>query len=418
VRCTALTFELAEQLAKDDEKLPRLPKKISTENTLEPDKLTFPNGIIDGLAGFYADLYGTVMESPREFLYFAFLTCLGSVLSNRLTLDSELSVQPRLYTVLLGESADDRKSTACTKTIQLFKAALTDFSVCYGTGSAEGLANRIEGRENGDKVATGDGRLLLHYDEFKSFVSKSKLDGSVLLPMVNTLFELNTYENTTKHRRLFLENAHLSLLCASTVATYENTWSSQFTDIGFNNRLFLVPGSGRKQFSIPQRVPEMQRRLIMKHLGPLLSTVGNGMMLQITRDAHNIFHNWYLNLERSIHTKRLDTYALRLMPLLAANERKDAVDVEIVEKACKIMNWQLEVRKVHDPIDADNSIARMEEKVRRCLRRRPMGNRELKQFCNAKQAGMWFLETALKNLRKAGEITWGKGEKQWRLEEV
>ena len=80
--------------------------------------------------------------------------------------------------------------------------------------------------------------------------------------------------------------------------------------------------------------------------------------------------------DRSVHSRRLDTYALRLMPLLAVNDMKTAIDVETVRKAIFLCDWQLEVRKLHDPIDADNALAKMEEKIRRTVR----GNDGLKDW--------------------------------------
>ncbi|UCF01628.1 MAG: hypothetical protein JSV14_14870 [Deltaproteobacteria bacterium] len=172
-----------------------LNEELSVESTEKPhlevvepqqeDSLEFPNWIIAGAAGDFANLYASYLEPPIHFFYTAFLTCLGSVLAKTLTLASELQPQPRMYVIFLGESADDRKSTAIVKTVDFFKIAVSEFAVCWGVGSAEGLQKRLK----------QDGKLLLCFDEFKSFVGKCQAQGSVLLPCVNTLFELNHYEN-------------------------------------------------------------------------------------------------------------------------------------------------------------------------------------------------------------------------------
>ena len=52
-----------------------------------------------------------------------------------------------------------------------------------------------------------------------------------------------------------------------------------------------------------------------------------------------LYHHWYMNLDRSIHAKRLDTYALRFMMLLAVNEMKSTIDESIVDKSIKLMDW-------------------------------------------------------------------------------
>ena len=377
---------------------------IQQEPISQPEEiLQFPNYVMTGVAGKFATLYAHHLEAPTHFFFMCFLTCLGSVLGNRLTLATEIKPQPRFYTILLGESADDRKSTAIKKTVRFFKSTMESFQVCWGVGSAEGLQKRLQ------KSAC----LLLCLDEFKQFVGKCKIDASVLLPCVNTLFESNSYESWTKKSEICLQEVYLSLLAASTVQTYERTWDSSFTDIGFNNRLFLVPGSGQKKHSFPSKVPEYEVELIKTEVGKVLKHAGYNPELDLTPDAKERFHDWYLNLERSLHAKRLDAYALRLMALLAVNELKTAVDLDIVDKVLSICDWQLEARQVHDPIDADNETAKMEEKIRRVLSKAPRTDRELKQYTNVKKTGLWVYERAKKNLLHAREIAWDKASKRY-----
>lgn len=299
----------------------------------------------------------------------------------------------------MGVSADDRKSTVLTKVIDFFKDALDHFNVCWGVGSAEGLQKRLE----------ESNRLLLCFDEFKQFVSKCKIEASVLLPCVNTLFESNRYESRTKKTDIRLENVYLSLLAASTVQTYENIWSSQFTDIGFNNRLLLVPGGGERKFSVPKKIPDREKYLLKQRLGEVLRHAEYCAELQMSPAARQLYDDWYMNRESSIHSRRLDTYALRLMPLLAVNEMEHGISTSIVEKVIALCDWQLEVRQLHDPVDADNEIARMEEKIRRVLRARgPLKRYELKKFVNANKKGLWIFDTASKNLTRAGELYYDK----------
>ena len=117
----------------------------------------FPFWILDGVAWDFANTYTSHMEPPIPFFYMSFFTCLGNVLADRLSINSEIIQQPRLYTLLLGESADDRKSTAIKKTIELFDDSL---SVCWGVGSAEGLQKML-GEKN---------KILLCFDEFQKSI--------------------------------------------------------------------------------------------------------------------------------------------------------------------------------------------------------------------------------------------------------
>jgi hypothetical protein len=290
--------------------------------------------------------------------------------------------------------------------VDFFRHSLEGFPVCWGIGSAEGLQKRL---------AQGN-RLLLCFDEVKQFISKCKIEGSVLLPCVNTLFESNHYENRTKTTDIYLEKVYLAMLGASTVATYENTWSSQFTDIGFGNRLFLVPGSGERRFSLPAKIPEPERNHLKQRLGQILRHVAERLEFSLTRPAWEVYDQWYLGLEKSVHIRRLDTYALRLMPLLAINELKSEVDEDIVRKVIALCDWQYRVRKLHDPIDADGKLAHMEQRIRQQLANRGnLTERELKKFTNAYKAGLSCYDSAKRNLEKAGELKFDPKTRRWFL---
>jgi hypothetical protein len=376
----------------------------------QEDSLQFPDNLMSGVAGEFSELYGSYIEAPKVFLFFGFLACLGSILSDKLSLASELSTSPRLYILCLGESADDRKSTAIATPVEFFKEFIHGrIWVSYGVGSAEGLQKDIKDAP--------DGRLLLLLDEFKAFVSKCRIEASVLLPCVNTLFEKNHYSSRTKTSNVMLENAHLSVLAASTVQTYQNIWTNQFIDIGFTNRIFLVPGRGERKHPVPFQIPIDEKKILAIRTKDILSMVGDGLQMEIDHEGMEIFKRWYLNIEPSVHAKRIDTYAHRFMPLLAINEGKTVVDAEIVKKTIAIMDWQLAVRERLDPIDADNEIAKMEEKIRRNLKKSPLKDRDLKRAVHSSRSGLWVYKKAIENLSNvfSPEIKFNKQTKMWEL---
>jgi len=255
---------------------------------------------------------------------------------------------------------------------------------------------------------------LLVIDELKAFMGKCKIQSSVLLPCVNTLFEQNDYQNKTANSDIKLEGVHLSLLSACTVETYESAWDASFTDIGFTNRIFIVPAGGDKRFSMPRRIPEKEKQYIKLMLYGMLHWIGEGLELSISEGARRKYDKWYDNLERSIHTKRLDTYAVRFMLLFAVNDFKAEIDEVIVEKAVALANWQLAMRRQYDPIDAETRAAAMEERIRRRLKIKPHSDRELRQRCNANRFGIRIYQWALTNLKSVGEVYFDSEAKVWR----
>lgn len=374
----------------------------------------FPYEIIKGAAQSFTETYYSRLEVPKEFLYMSFLTCLGSILSRKATITSEIHPQPRLYTLLLGESSDDRKSTAIDKTTEFFRYTIETLfgqkmSECWGVGSAEGLASRFK------SPATG-GMILLCYDEFKAFISKAKIKSSTLLPCVNSLYENNRYENVIKKSHVLITDGYLSLLAASTLQTYEAAWDRSFTDIGFNNRLFIVPGSGTRKHSLPPIVTLDEKKPLVSKMRDIFQFIGEYREIDLSKSGKEMFHEWYMNRPQSIHSKRLDGYALRLMLLMAINLKAKEIDKEIVSNAIELVDWQLIMRQTYDPIDADNASAKMENKIRRHLELKgPLTERELKQLTNAHRTGLWLYAIALGNLSKGKEIVYLRKVHKWRI---
>lgn len=365
----------------------------------------WPKEVISGAAGTFARTFAEYLETPENFLFMNYLTLLGHIVSNSVTLKSEILPEPRLFLVNLGESADTRKTTSINKVNRFFQDALAEGVIngIWGVGSAEGLA----------KAFKKTGRVILILDEFKTLIQKMRIDASVLLPCICTLFEANRFHSLTKSHEIDITGGGLCLMAASTLDTYRNMFTSQFLDIGFINRLFIIIGESQRKFSIPQSIPGNVKHSLHQDLKEVLSftkeiSIDGRYAMPIASEAREIFDMWYFGLEQSVFSKRLDTYGHRLMPLLAINDMKDKITSEIVEKTIKLLNYQLAARKFADPIDADNAIARLEERIRRLLGVGPMRKRDLETSGHKNRVGSWIWNQAIKNLVSGQEVKVGQ----------
>ncbi len=362
----------------------------------------FPRGALVGSIGQFAKTMAAGTEVPEEFYMAAGLTCLGAISSDSLTLDVGFDVQPRLYTVLLGDSYGSKKSTAMKKTEEFFSKLDTTRlpHPMYGVGSAEGLTIKLNDEKN----------VLLLYDEFKTFVDKTKVQSSVLLPMATSLFEQNHWENATKNRAASIQvrDAHLSIIGCCTDATYSSMWTSDAISIGFPNRLFVVHAGGKPRVAWPtppdREALEAIRQTLQRQIGRL------PLHYTIEPDAKLLWESWYNGLPSSEHARRLDTIGFRLLGLVALTTDKTAIDKETVEIVTAIMDYELKVRILTDPIDADNTVAGLEEKIRRQLQSRgPLSQRDLRRHTHADRAGLWAFDAALKNLTKSDDVCESRG---------
>ena len=410
---------LCQHTAADFEKLSRI---TCNENTFvsskiaedlkkaDTDELDHPD-IFRGVAKIFADEYANISEVPREFLFWAFLGCLGSLISGKARIKDTEKVTTCLYLLIIGASADVRKSTAIKKAVEFFITHIPEFAVSYGVGSAEGLAALLKEKN----------KVLLTIDEFAGFVGKCNAQNSVLLPCVTTLFENVNYENRTKNESIELHNVFLALLAASTIDTFQKVWTPNFTAIGFDNRLLLITGKVTKAVPLPKQIELMAETRIRRALIEALDKLGNEKAYEMTKEAQEVFKRWYFDLHKrnSIVTKRIDTIAHRLLVLFAVNECVDIIDVDIVERVILFLEWQIKVREELAPIDAVNLVATLEESIRRKVRGKgSIRERELQLAVHAHRSGLHFYKAAVTNLIENKEIARIKGVFTWRGESV
>lgn len=377
----------------------------------ESASLTVPDAGMVGVARDFAVLYGSRLEAPPSFFYFSFLTYFGIAVAKQITLESSLWPEPRLYTVLLGESADTRKSTALRMTDQFWQSLGQEWhaGTLLGVGSAEGLAAELK-----DRV---DHTVLLHFDELKSFVDKAKADNSVLLPMVSTLFERNEYDNRTKDNAISVRGASLALLAACTADTYATMFDQRFFAIGLLNRLWIVADRSTQCIPVPQPIPTVALDAVKARTISVLQGIRSmyqrntyqAVPLGLTNGAADMFGEWYAAREGSIFERRLDTYGHRLMILLAATCGKDRVDEAVMTAVLTLLKYQLDARRECDPVNAENQIAALEERIRRLLARGALRGRDLKKKLHIERVGIWYWTTAIDNLRnKSREVQWDR----------
>jgi hypothetical protein len=413
-------------------------EKVKLLEVLDPIPTSVTPDVMpaDGFIGIgrdYATLYGQYLESPESFLYFSFLTYLGAITSRWITLESELSVQPRLYTVLIGESGITRKSTAIAKTHEFFKplvASTTSPKVepCLvtlaGVGSAEGLAEQVS-KQSGQTQSlqsatrTVGAPFLLRYDELKSLVAKSAVKASTLLPMIATCFEQGSYANAVTSKSdgsgglIEVDDASISLLGASTLDTYSTMFSQDFLAIGLPNRLWTVKDKSHQSLALPKVIPAEQVAALQNRVKSLVTKLcdqyaANGhrpIAYPLTDEAMKLWEEWYATRNESILSTRLDTYGHRLMVLLTVTSEKKEVDLEVMQAVVALLKWQLAVRLEVDPIDADDKYAKVEIKIRRMLQKYgSLTDAALKRHCQGDRIGAFFWGRALGNLKIAGEI--------------
>jgi hypothetical protein len=389
-----------------------------------------------GVAAKFAEIYSRCYESPKEFLYIDILGIIGTLVSGRFRADFDLPCQPRLYVLKVAQSAWNRKSTSsrmAQKFICSSLQAVADSYVDYespmilGAGSAEGLATRLIHRTTvggvGETVTTR--RAVLLIDEFRRFEAKSHIEGSALRPMVNELYESNQYESLTKSTSIRITDGHLGFLSNTTEEAFKSLIDGKESeDLGLFNRFFLLPGRSSKRIARPKAPPESELAPLRKELQDLFSDLpplradgsGDEVVIPLTPGAISMWEDWYVNLEETPETARLDNLGMRLMGLLAFVGRTREIDEELMSAVLDILEYQKQVRSIYQTITGENPAARMEQKIRLVLRQRgALLDRDLSRYTNAHRSGMDVYRKAKASLMAVGEMVWRPETKMFEL---
>ena len=376
--------------------------------------LEYPKDAFKGFVKNFADVYSSYLESPYPFWIFNAATCLGNIFSTRVKLNTSLYTEPRIFNICLGTSGTTRKSESGRQAVNFFEEATSNyeggrldskgeklpsqlFNTLHGCGSAEGLMDRLELTPN----------LVLVYDELRAFVQKCDIKGSNLLQAVNTLFESNRLENAVKDKYRRVDNAHLSILAFSTTETWATLFSPNFIDIGFINRLWIVPGEAQRKNFNPEPIPQYRKDLLKGKLNKLLDDFPSNEVtsIEMDYDAELRLQEWYRSFEQTEFTRRLDGYGLRLLQIMAISEGQKAIDSDMAERCISLLEWQRKVREAYQPTEYTDVMSRIQNLIRGAIKRHPKITRgRLMNAIHSEIFDSWKVNKALENLIKNEDI--------------
>jgi hypothetical protein len=190
-------------------------------------------------------------------------------------------------------------------------------------------------------------------------------------------------------------------------------WTADAISIGIPNRLFVVCADRKRRVSWPEPRDAAIKGAIRQRFIQQLSRLP--LTVDMMPDAKAAWAQWYDRLPSSVHAKRLDSIGFRLLGLVALTNDKECIDLATVSTVVQILDYEFAARILTDPIDADRTVARLEEAIRRQLGTRgSLSERELRRYTNADRHGLWTFSQALKNLEAAQDIC-RESSKKFRL---
>lgn len=402
--------------------------------------MPFPQRACVGLVGDIAKLLAKTSEAPLSYLYHAALTAFSTLVSSYVTLNAQVSVKPAMYTVILGHSSSSRKSTSMRQVLQFFDSALGETFIPFTYrgffGSGEGVLRKLEKQSVAD--TRGVARTMWNVDEFEELISRSAMEHSILAPLLQSLFEDNSFEYTSASKEIKVTNAHISVLSSSTIDTFQSLWNKRLTEGGLLNRLWLVAPEPVRRLSLPpdtgaegdrlkeqlrQLVYEIQSRIPSIQVGGRTVALTNMYKLPFSNQAADSWNDFYMNElpqmqeEAEEAARRLETYGLRLILLTALSKGElESITEDTVERVKHLLRYQFSVRRALRPPDAASDVARIEQNICNILNSQPekvLQKRDLYRKLRGWQYGTGIFEHAISNLSKFGFVdivSGGKGK--------
>jgi Protein of unknown function (DUF3987) len=373
------------------------------QNTFESSFPVFPNAIIQGVARKFVDLYSPIRETPEGFLWLSFVAYFGNLISPHVRLDCASS-EPRFFGVTIGESGRTRKSAGNNAARDLFKALESEChaqTIIEGFGSAEGML-RVLGKGQGQQNPA-----IVHLDEINLLAAKTDIKGSAGIAALHKLFEDHDCDHPLADGGYFVKGAYLSLIGASTLADFIKTWGTKHADAGFFSRLLIVAADvGEKRFPRPKDPDPKELASLVAEVGALFDSVrGRHLVVTLAPEAEELWAGFYDSFGSGPEWNRIDTYGLRLMAVQAVLRCEEIVTKENTQQVIDFLQYEVAVREAVKPIIAENSVAQMEESIRRHLPEgETMKKRDLQRRTNYTRFGIETFDRAITNMTRNEEI--------------
>jgi hypothetical protein len=379
------------------------------------------------LYGEYAELQTAGNFIPPEFFIESVKTVVGAIAGDRVSGNRD-GANLRQFTVIVGVVGKG-KGTAARHTTNEFRGspqrpdgASTDYIRAETTVSAYRQIGAVLANSASEvglyRSAKACPRILLTPTEFSEFLAKMKIENSALSSNVRELFDTTWFTPTTSAKREAKElptRCMLSLLSTTQLSTLTTALATHGgLGEGLVSRLtFVYHDECRTVAALEEAdLEDWRRRLFAK----LLTIETGGQAFVFDTGAVKLLNEWWQAIqtggeENEEIITRLNVITLRnALHFSWLRTEPDEplswrVDVEDMEKAIRLGDYQLAQRRFLVVGEAENPVACQQEKIRAYLRRHgPSTFREIKRGTNAARVGTEIHKRAMTGLAEGDEI--------------
>lgn len=356
-------------------------------------------------------------DIPYPYKVMSAVTVLGLKMAGQVSYEHNDHLEPRLYTVLIGDPQDGK--SAAMEEVQntlAFLPARCEYLLSVDSGPA--LVD----------VLCKTPRVLITSDELTDLLEKGRStrdSKSTILSELLKLYEGHKTGNTTRRNaevgeetRIEVANANLALLAGATPTGFEQVWIGARGHSGGLLSRFVITATATK-------LPAMQRssdwEKVKRATAALEKIFGSDAypgpaQIGIAPEAIAAHAAWWAGLEISPYRTRLNDHVLRFLQVLAFTLGADTVEAGLMQTGLAWGNYQHALRLRFFPADAYSWSQAMELKIIRAFKKyRTLTERRCRQFVSPDRGGVQQFTQSFRALAvaevivKVAETRKGKG---------
>ena len=272
----------------DDDELQE-EENSTSEETPQEALPEFPEEAFTGLFKSYRDLVEPCTEAPAAYHWVTFLTMTGLLLGRKLSISHPLPLYPNFYSLLIGTTGLNRKSTALNfGRRELLKKIENDIVVVTGALSSEGIYAKL--------AAKDDTRLLLYCDEMRSFLKIANRQAtSDIIPRLNSLFGCPDDDDLTRrHDSIRAIRPFVSFIAGTPKEWLTDAIGTGEIMGGFVNRFLLVSGVIEKSIAFPESPDKDAAKRLLGQLTQIIDRCATEPVeMTWSNEARTIYEKFY-----------------------------------------------------------------------------------------------------------------------------
>uniref|UniRef100_A0A6M3MAK9 Uncharacterized protein n=1 Tax=viral metagenome TaxID=1070528 RepID=A0A6M3MAK9_9ZZZZ len=270
-------------------------------------------------------------EAPDAFHLWIGLTVISAALKRHVWIDRKAyTVYPNLYTFLVAESAECRKSVAMELGLDILSLN-EDVKVVHERTTLEGLMDQMNRSEitPGGKGIRPDGSILLHADELSNLFGKASYISDLVSFLTAAYTSRAKLDFLTRNKGwVKVRNPCPVVLAGTTPEALREIFPSSVLSSGFMGRVVLVLGKSGVRIGRPELKSQFREPLAQDLY--LIGQIDGEMKL--TEECDNYFVDWYehkmhgpISKDLASFYQRKHDHALKVAMLLSVSASDEMV---------------------------------------------------------------------------------------------